>query len=277
MKPLILKIGTVAAGAALACCLFGCSETNNAVASQDPVYLPSSMTINKDGTTYVQSYTYDDQGNLISSADSRVKTTGGTFIDASGDASRYEEGASYSSTTAYSLDENGVPVSFDRTVVEGNDQTTTHTDIEIEVNESGLWEEIALLKNGETVLAASIAYEYGLPKAIQRDYGKGPSTVEFDKSGWEADMVNSSDAAYNEQTARLESTNLYGRDFSFEYDENGCLSSIYCDGELETQISYTLIDNPSPAVYSLSHLKLNWIGFGYPYGWYWELGGTFLG
>ena len=272
MKPLILKIGAVAAGAALACCLFGCAE------EQESIYLPSSMIINYDGdgTTYIESYTYDSRGNLVSCMDSRVKPLGGESVGVN-DLSGREEGmlSVYNSLTTYEFDENGIPTSLTRSriTVDGNKQSTAEIDFEIETDETGLWREIVATEDGEALWNGSIEYENGLPKVIQIDRGWGATSTEFDGSGWRTQEINSPNAVFDESTGRLES--IY--DYSFEYDENNCLTAVYRDGKLETQIDYVLIESPSPSVYALSHLKLDSVGMVYPYGWYWELGGTFLG
>lgn len=281
-------ITAVAVAAAICFALAGCSgapapsdgqsvDISAEAAQEGPIYLPSSMTISRDGTTYIESYVYDERGNLLNSTDSRVKTSGGAFIDASGDVSRYAEGASYNSTAAYTLNESGTPTSLTRNTVNEGEHTTATLDFTIDVADSGLWERITTSRDGKTGMTAIIEYNDGVPKTIERDYGKGSSATEFDKSGWEASMVDSPESVFDESSGALKSASLYGQDYSFEYDENGCLSEVYRDGELEAQIVYVAIDDPSPAVRALSHLKLDSIGFAYPYDWCWELGGTFLG
>ena len=270
MKPSTLQIGAVAAVALLACGLSGCASEK----AQEPIYLPASMTISSDYATYITTYSYDGHGNLISSTDSQVKMDGGTFIDASGDASEYEEGASYIHTKTYTIGEDGTPTSVKVTTIDKGDKKELAYDYAVTLNEDGLWQKLTKSENGNVTATATFEYEDGLPKSITQDYGRGQTTTEFDENGWETELCNQPGTVSNDSDGSLQSFNCYRGSYSCEYDENGCLTALYRDGELEAKIDYTVIEDPSPAVLALSNLKLDGIGFAYNYFWHWELGAS---
>lgn len=288
MKPLFLRIGAVAASAALMCCLFGCSSAGtaqNSVQEESPIYLPSVIRQYQSSSVVEASFSYDEYGNLVSLTENRVSGSG-THIDLqSGEATEYDSKV-VSDNYVLSLGENGLPTQIEYWQESSEGGTDRYyADISVSVDDQGRITEYAVQPDDGSLISEDtmlVSYgENGGISSISNSSSNFTSVYFYDEAGWKTHgqtvggYTGSTDTEYtlvkdaSGEVKGLQYPSFGGGSgsYSYEYDEAGNISVIYCDGDKRSEIEYILIENPSSSARAFSLIKidsgipLEWVPF----------------
>lgn len=273
-KRLQLLLPTFAALFALlsSCLLIACSGS-----ASGPVYMPSRITTyNKTNNSATNNYlTYDSSGNLTSLVQETLGGPGTHFDFETGDITRYS-GSKTVDNYDVALDQNGLATSVTYWQ-ENNYGGTNPTPAEIitETNEKGQIASINVDPDEAVVgiLHSKTYFTYdnsGNISSVNKENGSYTSVYEYNEDGWQTagsviggyvgnvssqyDLVKDS----NGKVIGVKYKNIQGGEdtVTFEYDDEGCISLAYLNGNKRVEIEYTTIDTPSATARAFSQLKI---------------------